>query len=75
MHFILVGLNHETAPVEVCERLAFHRNRLGLALAKLTRADGGADGDIVEAVILSTCNRVEIYALAKNQNLKATRNL
>ena len=57
MRLELVGLNHRTAPVEVRERLAVRDDQLGQALERLL-ADTGA----AEAVILSTCNRVEVYA-------------
>ncbi len=50
------GLNHETAPVDVRERVAFPQERLLPALADLTRLTPAE-----EAVILSTCNRTEIY--------------
>ena len=54
---VIVGLNHKTAPVEVRERLAFPADTVGHALRGLRERDG-----ISEAVILSTCNRVEVYA-------------
>ena len=57
MHVVVVGVNHHSAPVELRERLAFRRDQLPGALARL-RADLG----LPEAAILSTCNRVEIYA-------------
>lgn len=50
------GLNHETAPVDVRERVAFPQERLLPALTDLTRLTPAE-----EAVILSTCNRTEIY--------------
>ncbi|NDU91073.1 MAG: glutamyl-tRNA reductase, partial [Ferrovum sp.] len=50
------GLNHETAPVAVREKIAFPQESLIPALAGLTR-----DAPVEEAVILSTCNRTEIY--------------
>jgi glutamyl-tRNA reductase len=53
---VVVGLNHETAPVAVREALAFPKEALGEALARV-RAEAG----LAEAVILSTCNRVEVY--------------
>ncbi|HEX9654390.1 MAG TPA: glutamyl-tRNA reductase, partial [bacterium] len=65
MHFILLGLNHETAPVELREKLAFHPSILPDASIELAK-QGGLDSQIEEAVILSTCNRVEIYATARN---------
>jgi len=56
MKIRVTGLNHQTAPVEVREALAFRRDRLPEALALLRKADG-----VEGAVILSTCNRVEVY--------------
>lgn len=57
MPLFVVGLSHRTAPVEVRERLAFAEADTPAALARL-RAWALAD----EAVIVSTCNRVEVYA-------------
>lgn len=53
---VCVGVNHRRAPVEVRERVAFSNAALPDALDKLRSLDG-----IDEAVILSTCNRVEVY--------------
>jgi glutamyl-tRNA reductase len=55
MRFLVTGLNHKTAPVELRERLAFGRE----ALPDATRALLGEPG-VKEAMILSTCNRVEL---------------
>lgn len=56
MRLLLVGISHHRAPVEVRERVAFDRN--GAArLARELAADAG------EAVVLSTCNRTEVYAV------------
>src|SRR5207245_11695527 len=60
MNIIAVGLNHRTAPVELRERFAVSDSRLPEALARLKRWPG-----IDEGVILSTCNRVELYAVVK----------
>lgn len=57
MHIVLVGLNHRSAPIELRERLAFRREQLPDAFARLRQEIG-----LQEAAILSTCNRVEIYA-------------
>ena len=55
MMLLVVGCSFRTAPVGLRERLAFDEAKLGRALEELTaRFDG-------EAVILSTCNRVEVY--------------
>jgi glutamyl-tRNA reductase len=59
MNLIVVGLNHRSAPVEVRERLAFAKGKLSEATQLLLSAAA-----LHEAAILSTCNRVEIYALA-----------
>jgi glutamyl-tRNA reductase len=59
MNLIVIGLNHRSAPVEVRERLAFAKSKLGEAHSTLLAA-----APLRESAILSTCNRVEIYALA-----------
>jgi len=55
MKLLITGVSHRTAPVEVRERLAFREDTLPAALADLKSREG-----VAEAVILSTCNRVEI---------------
>jgi glutamyl-tRNA reductase len=57
MNFLLTGVNHRTAPIEVRERFAIPESRLPEALQRLARQAG-----VEEAVILSTCNRVEFLA-------------
>ena len=57
MHVVVAGLSHHSAPVTVRERFAFGEARVPAAL-QMIRESGIAE----EAVILSTCNRVEIYA-------------
>jgi glutamyl-tRNA reductase len=56
MNIVVIGLSHHTSPVELRERFAFADAKIPGALT-LLRASGIAS----EAVILSTCNRVEIY--------------
>jgi len=58
MHLTLVGLSHKTAPIEIREKLTFPAHRQADALAELT-----CGPHVSEAVILSTCNRTEIYAV------------
>ena len=58
MHIIVVGLSHKTAPIEVREKLAVPESRLGDALHRLCAYQG-----VKEGVLLSTCNRVEVYAV------------
>ena len=55
-HIFCVGLNHETAPVEIRERVAFAEKELSEASLAVSQLDG-----FEEAVVLSTCNRMEIY--------------
>jgi len=57
MSVVVVGLSHRSAPVELRERFAFAETKIPEALQSLRSA-----GIAEEAVILSTCNRVEIYA-------------
>lgn len=66
MQIINVGLNHKTAPVEVREKLAFTGSDLPHALACLPVGNGHGPGYVLEGVILSTCNRMEVYALVED---------
>jgi glutamyl-tRNA reductase len=66
MSIVVLGLSHHSSPVEVRERFAFAEARIPAALQSL-RAEQIAD----EAVILSTCNRVEIYAATPLEPAKA----
>ena len=59
MPLIVVGLNHRTAPVSLLERLAIDEDDLSKALHQLLNYE-----HILEGAILSTCNRVEVYATA-----------
>src|SRR5579863_10122720 len=60
MNLILAGINHRTAPVEIRERMNIHESRLASALLDLVSREG-----ILEGLILSTCNRVEVIANAE----------
>ncbi|GAB2511236.1 glutamyl-tRNA reductase [Lysobacter humi (ex Lee et al. 2017)] len=57
MGFHVIGLNHETAPVDVREKVAFAGDALGTALGELQRLPA-----VREVALLSTCNRTELYA-------------
>jgi glutamyl-tRNA reductase len=54
---LVLGLNYKTAPVALLERVAVPSEELAKALASLTARD-----HVLEAAVLSTCNRVEVYA-------------
>jgi glutamyl-tRNA reductase len=58
MPLVVVGINHRTAPLEVREKVVFDPSHLPTALRSL--ASGGAR----ESVIVSTCNRTELYCVA-----------
>ena len=58
MDIAVLGLNHRSAPVELRERLAFQEERLPHALKAVQR-----ELRVPECVILSTCNRVELYTV------------
>jgi glutamyl-tRNA reductase len=57
----VLGLNHQTAPVELRERVSFGGDALPQALASLRDTP-----QVAEAVLLSTCNRTELYAVAES---------
>ncbi|MGA8049191.1 MAG: glutamyl-tRNA reductase [Burkholderiales bacterium] len=65
MTLYALGLNHQTAPLDVRERVVFHVERMREALAQVTR------GLASEAAILSTCNRTELYLAAEQPGAAA----
>jgi glutamyl-tRNA reductase len=60
MSIYALGVNHKTAPIGLRERLTFGPDILPEALAALVAHD-----EVSEAVILSTCNRTEIYCVSR----------
>jgi len=54
----ILGLNHNTAPVEIREQVVFSGDDVSRALASMTQLPG-----VAEAVLLSTCNRTEFYVI------------
>src|SRR2546429_944031 len=68
MTIVQVGVSHQTAPAEVLEKLAVPAAELGGLLAQLHAVPG-----IDEVVVLSTCNRVEVYAAASGPAGQVTR--
>lgn len=59
MSLLVVGLNHRTAPIELREHVAFAPAQAREAIQQLTR-----EGVLEEAVIVSTCNRSEVYGVS-----------
>ncbi|HUL21997.1 MAG TPA: glutamyl-tRNA reductase [Thermodesulfobacteriota bacterium] len=60
MELLVIGLNHNTAPIEIRECLAFPEDKLAEALSKVH-----ALSPVKEDMIVSTCNRVEVYAATR----------
>ena len=60
MSIVVVGLNHKNVPLEILERMTIQKTDLPKALADLTSRE-----HVTEAVVLSTCNRIEVYAFAE----------
>ncbi len=58
-NFLVVGISHKTAPIEIREKFTFNDDEISTVLTRVYELSG-----IRECVILSTCNRTEIYALA-----------
>ena len=63
MNILVVGLNHKTATVEIREKVAFDGTKLQEAVNTLKTSSA-----VKENIILSTCNRVEIYAGVNNRD-------
>src|SRR5215510_16444400 len=61
MQVVLLGVSHRTAPVELRERLDFSSRDLGAAVEALALQPSAA-----ESVVLSTCNRSEIYVVSSD---------
>ena len=60
MSVVVIGLNHRSTPLDLLERMTITDAALPKALHNLLSRD-----DVSEAVVLSTCNRTEIYAVAE----------
>ena len=61
MTFVVIGINHQTAPVEIREKVVFAGVELPEALLELSHVPG-----VRESVIVSTCNRTELYCFTDN---------
>ena len=61
MRLLVLGVSHHTAPIDLRERLAFATGDLGEAVSTLAR-----DPALGEVVLLSTCNRTELYATCQS---------
>ncbi len=64
MDVLVVGINHKTAPVEIREKMSFSGEELGRSLRKVWEHPA-----FTEDMILSTCNRVEIYVTTRDPEI------
>ena len=64
MQLTAIGLNHQTAPISIRERLAFAAQVLPEAVKQIVQKDAAR-----EAVILSTCNRTELYCVGQSSDI------
>ncbi|GAB5403156.1 MAG: glutamyl-tRNA reductase [Aureliella sp.] len=63
MHWTMIGWSHHHTPIEVRERLAFSKDQVGEALVQFNQRFPNA-----ESVLLSTCNRVELYCASEDKD-------
>ncbi len=63
MQLLAFGINHQTAPLNIREQVAFHAERMEAALRDFIKT-----GTVKEAAILSTCNRTEVYCNAVDRD-------
>jgi glutamyl-tRNA reductase len=68
MHLVLVGLNHKTAPLDLRDRLVYDRRDALAALRRLRNSR-----ELPQCLLLSTCNRTEVYALGRDAEEVAAR--
>jgi glutamyl-tRNA reductase len=68
MEILIVGLSHKTAPLDVREKVSFAENILPEAVKELVSCP-----NVSEGLIVSTCNRVEVYTAVPKRNMEAAR--
>lgn len=67
MSLVVIGINHRTAPIEIREKMVFAGEELPAALRELAGQPG-----VREALIVSTCNRTELYCFADDASGEST---
>jgi glutamyl-tRNA reductase len=70
MSLVVIGINHRTAPVDIREKVVFAGEELPEALRELVRVPG-----VQESIIVSTCNRTELYCLTNTPQDAAAQTL
>ena len=61
----VLGVNHKSAPIKIREKLAFGKDSIPRALSEIKKIEG-----VNEVVLISTCNRTEIYTESNSDNSK-----
>ena len=64
MSFFALGVNHQTASVELREQIAFNPEKLTALLEQQSHAP-----ELNDMVVVSTCNRTEVYAMSENADM------
>ena len=70
MNIICLGINHQTAPASLRERLSYSESKLKAMLARSSHGEREAVTPFSELGVLSTCNRVELYAVASQPDAR-----
>lgn len=71
MHIQCLGLNYKTTPIEIREKLSFTEDQIRASLARL---GCGGIHSLAELIILSTCNRIELYTASSQNSFSALEN-
>jgi glutamyl-tRNA reductase len=70
MNIVAIGISHKTVPIDIREKYSLKQENLAEALKALGNVEG-----VLECVILSTCNRVEFYALMLTEDVNKLKDL
>ena len=70
MTVLFVGASHATVPIATIERLGFNADEASALLARITTGDAAPVLPVRELVVLSTCHRVELYAVAADDAMR-----
>jgi glutamyl-tRNA reductase len=73
MYIHCIGISHNTAPIQLREQIAFSDEQIRASLARFSC--GQITDKIAEIIIISTCNRIEIYAVSSSKSFAELENL
>ena len=75
MSIVCIGVNHQTTPISLRERFALSEAQMRAALARCGCGDREATGPYSELILLSTCNRVEMYTISSSNQFEESEEL